>query len=521
MLQPNEVFHHDLHEAIRLRAAEVGRNEHASVLLERALGGEEGKRTATGAIAVETSPHTGRSPKDKHIVRDAVTRDRVWWENTAAMAPDTFEQLLADMLVYVEGRRLYAQSLRAAPASQLAFGLEVVTETAWHALFIRNLLRPSAGAARATVLHLPSFRASPARHGTRGSVVIALDMRRNLVLIGGTAYAGEIKKAVFSLFNFHAPAAGVLPMHCAANVGPRGDTALFFGLSGTGKTTLSSADGRLLIGDDEHGWASDGSVFNLESGCYAKSARLSAAAEPAIHAASLLPTSVLENVAIGADGQPDFDDLSVTENGRIAYPLSSLENVSPAGIGRPPANIIFLSADAFGVLPPIARLSPEEALYYFLAGYTARLAGTENGVVAPQATFSPCFGAPFMALHPTVYTRLLKERLDATGAQCWLVNTGWTGGAFGVGERMPIAVTRRLVEAALSGELADPPFRRDDGFGLDVPVTVEGVDQNLLAPRMTWPDPAAYDAQARSLRTMFENHLARIGGSTLTAVAAE
>jgi phosphoenolpyruvate carboxykinase (ATP) len=359
-----------------------------------------------------------------------------------------------------------------------------------------------------TILHVPSFRSDPARHGTRSERVIALDMRRNIVVIGGTAYAGEIKKSVFSLFNFHAPARNVLPMHCSANVGRNGETALFFGLSGTGKTTLSNDPARLLIGDDEHGWTVDG-VFNLEGGCYAKTVKLRASGEPEIFAAAHSPGTVLENLVIGSNGEPDFDDTTLTENTRAAYPLETLPRVAPGGRGGVPKTVVFLTADAFGVLPPLARLTTEQAVYHFLSGYTAKVAGTERGVTEPSATFSACFGAPFMPLHPKVYGRLLEERLVASGAKVWLLNTGWTGGAYGVGRRIDLATTRRLLDAVLQGELETVAMRQDAVFGLAVPTAVEDVHPEVLDPRRAWADPAAYDEAAQRLLTLFEQNFER------------
>jgi phosphoenolpyruvate carboxykinase (ATP) len=496
--------HEALRAAVAARATRIVTNEAADSLVSAALGSGEGRLTADTAFAVETGVYTGRSPKDKYIVRDALTRDRVWWDNAAAMSESQFDALLADFLAAIDGKSLRRQDLSAGADLAHRFGVTVFTETAWHALFIRNLLiREPARGAEVTILHLPSFAADPARHGTRSGTVIALDMTRRLVLIGGTAYAGEIKKSVFSLFNFHAPLNGVLPMHCSANVGAGGDVALFFGLSGTGKTTLSNDPDRPLIGDDEHGW-SDNGVFNLEGGCYAKTIKLSASAEPEIFAATRRFGTVLENVVIGADGTPDFDDTSLTENTRAAYPLDALPSIAPGSTGGQPRTVVFLTADAFGVLPPIARLTPEQAAYHFLSGYTAKVAGTERGVTEPTATFSACFGAPFMPLHPRVYGDLLSARLAQTGAATWLINTGWTGGGYGTGRRIDIATTRRLLSAALSGELAAAPVRTDPNFGFAVPTAIEGVAPALLDPRQSWADAAAYDAAAARLVAMFE-----------------
>jgi phosphoenolpyruvate carboxykinase (ATP) len=406
---------------------------------------------------------------------------------------------------------IHAQQLSAGSDRPHRFGVTVFTETAWHALFIRNLLiaeRGPTGPEDMTILHLPSFAADPKRHGTRSATVIALDMTRRLVLIGGTAYAGEIKKAVFTLFNFHAPLADILPMHCSANVGAGGDVALFFGLSGTGKTTLSNDPNRALIGDDEHGWTKDG-VFNLEGGCYAKTARLSATAEPEIFAATRQFGTVLENLVIGSDGEPDYEDVSLTENSRAAYPLSALPKVATGGVGGKPGTVVFLTADAFGVLPPVARLTPEEAAYHFLSGYTAKIAGTERGITEPVATFSACFGGPFMPLSPRIYGDMLSQRLKQTGADTWLINTGWTGGPYGVGRRIDIASTRRLLNAALSGELDLAPMRTDPHFGFSVPIAVAGIEPQLLDPRTGWADGTAYDSAARSLVGLFEANARR------------
>jgi phosphoenolpyruvate carboxykinase (ATP) len=498
--------------------ARTRRGTNRAQLVTAALVAGEGHLTNSGALAVTTGAYTGRSPKDKFIVRDSLTEGRVWWDNAAPLSPHHFNLLLDDMLAHAAGRDLYLEQLGAGADPAFHLAVDVVTETAWHALFIRNLLRGrTAGSAMsATILQLPSFAANPTRHGTRTSTVVALDMSRNIVLIAGTAYAGEIKKSVFSLLNFHAPLHGVFPMHCSANVGDDG-TALFFGLSGTGKTTLSSDPSRPLIGDDEHLW-SDTGIANIEGGCYAKTARLSASAEPEIHAASQSFATILENVVL-ADGEPDFADLSLTENTRAAYPLATLASTAPAGTGPAPRTVIFLTADAFGVLPPIARLTPAQAVEHFLAGYTAKVAGTERGVTEPTATFSACFGAPFMSHHPRVYGDLFAQRLAQSGAAVWLINTGWIGGAYGVGRRIDIGATRRLVEAALSGELTGAASRLDPHFGFTVPLAVDGVAAKLLDPRANWRDPAAYDVAARSLAQMFVENARRLEREPAAAAA--
>jgi phosphoenolpyruvate carboxykinase (ATP) len=503
--------HQRLRGRIAASAASIAWNFAAQPLIEEAVGAGEGRLTTSGALSVTTAPHTGRSPQDKFIVDEDATHDRVWWATNTPMRPEAFERLLDDAIDAVSRRRLHAQTLFAGADPRHRFEVTIFTETAWHALFIRNLLirEVSLGPAEpVTILHVPSLAAEPAYHGTRSERVIALDMRRNIVVIGGTAYAGEIKKSVFSLFNFHAPADDVLPMHCSANVGRDGHTALFFGLSGTGKTTLSNDPARLLIGDDEHGWTADG-VFNLEGGCYAKTVKLRASSEPEIFAAAQSPGTVLENLVIGEDGVPDFDDVTLTENTRAAYPLETLPAVARGGVGGVPKTVVFLTADAFGVLPPLARLTTEQAVYHFLSGYTAKVAGTERGVTEPSATFSAFFGAPFMPLHPRVYGRLLEDRLVASGAKVWLLNTGWTGGAHGTGRRIDLATTRRLLNAALSGELETVAMRRDPVFGLAVPVAVEDVDAKVLDPRAAWADPDAYDAAAHRLLTLFERNFER------------
>jgi phosphoenolpyruvate carboxykinase (ATP) len=492
-------------------ASTILKGSNRAQLVTAALRAGEGHLTATGALSVTTGAYTGRSPKDKFIVRDVLTGPHVWWDNCAALEPAQFDLLLDDMLAYAAGHELYREDLGAGADPAFRAGVTVFTETAWHALFIRNLLRPAEPGASlgVTVLHLPGFTAQPRRHGTRTTTVIALDLSRNIVLIGGTAYAGEIKKSVFSLINFHAPLAGIFPMHCSANVGTGGDTALFFGLSGTGKTTLSADPDRPLIGDDEHLWSGTG-VANIEGGCYAKTAKLSPKAEPAIHAASQAFGTVLENVVLDARGLPDFADLSLTENTRAAYSLDALAGIVPSGTGPSPQTVVFLTADAFGVLPPIAKLTSEQAAEHFLLGYTAKIAGTERGITTPTATFSPCFGAPFMSHHPAVYGDLLRQKLADSGAGVWLINTGWIGGGYATGRRIDIAATRRLVSAALSGELTDAPTRIDPNFGFAVPTAVPGIPDRLLDPKANWRDPAAYDTAAKALAALFEEHLKRL-----------
>jgi phosphoenolpyruvate carboxykinase (ATP) len=445
------------------------------------------------------------------VVRDANTEDQVWWDNNKPMTPEAFELLYADFIEHAKGKELFVQDLIGGADEDNKINARVVTEYAWHSLFIRNLLiRPEEAALASyvpemTIIDLPSFKADPARYGVRTETVIAVDLTRKIVLIGGTSYAGEMKKSVFTALNYLLPAKGVMPMHCSANEGPNGDTAVFFGLSGTGKTTLSADPTRTLIGDDEHGWGEDG-VFNFEGGCYAKTIRLSAEAEPEIYATTQRFGTVLENVVLDANRQPDFDDVSLTENTRCAYPLDFIPNASSTGKGGQPKNIIMLTADAFGVMPPIAKLTPAQAMYHFLSGYTAKVAGTEKGVTEPEATFSTCFGAPFMPRHPSEYGNLLRKLIAEHKVDCWLVNTGWTGGAYGTGKRMPIKATRALLAAALDGSLNNAEFRTDPNFGFAVPVEVPGVDTSILDPRSTWADKAAYDAQAQKLVDMFVNN---------------
>ncbi len=483
-------------------------------LYEFALKRGEAQLAQSGALCVATGQHTGRSATDKFLVRDQTTDESIWWDNNQAMSPEAFDRLYDDFLAHASGRDLFVQELHAGADPEYQLRARVYCELSWHSLFIRNLLiRPERNAldgfeADLTIVNLPSFRADPERHGSRSETVIACNFSRRLVLIGGTSYAGETKKSVFGYLNYMLPAKGVMPMHCSANVGDKNDTAVFFGLSGTGKTTLSADPVRTLLGDDEHGW-SDNGIYNFEGGCYAKTIRLSQEAEPEIYSAVNRFGAVLENVVLDArDHSPDFDDGTLTENARGAYPLDFIPNASATGTSGHPKNIVMLTADAFGVLPPIAKLNPAQAMYHFLSGYTAKVAGTEKGVEGVQATFSTCFGAPFMPRHPSVYGDLLRQLIATHDVDCWLVNTGWTGGNYGVGSRMPIGVTRKLLSAALSGELATAEMRVDPIFGFSVPVGVDGVDAQILTPRETWHDASAYDAQARALVDMFRQNFA-------------
>jgi phosphoenolpyruvate carboxykinase (ATP) len=486
-------------------------------LIEQAVTRGEGLLSKDGPFVVKTGKHTGRSASDKFIVRDAETENSVWWGATnKGMAPEHFAALKEDFFAFLGTKgTLFAQDLYGGSQPEHRVNVRVITEFAWHSLFIRTLLvRPEREALAGflpeyTIIDLPIFKADPARHGTRSETVIAVNLTEKLILIGGTAYAGEMKKSVFGILNYKLPVEGIMPMHCSANIGPNGDTAVFFGLSGTGKTTLSADASRTLIGDDEHGW-SDTAVFNFEGGCYAKMIRLSPEAEPEIYATTKRFGTVLENVVIDEHSREiDLDDDSLAENSRGSYPIDFIPNASEHNLGPVPKNIIFLTADAYGVLPPIAKLTPDQAMYHFLSGYTARVAGTEIGVTEPSATFSTCFGAPFMPRHPSVYGNLLKERIAKGGVDCWLVNTGWTGGQYGVGKRMPIKATRALLNAALDGSLKDAEFRTDPNFGFKVPVAVPEVDSTILDPRATWPDEAAYDATARKLVGQFIENFAQ------------
>ncbi|MFC3167314.1 phosphoenolpyruvate carboxykinase [Paracoccus fontiphilus] len=486
-------------------------------LMTEAVSRGEGKLGLGGTFLVSTGAHTGRSPKDKFVVRSPEVENTIWWDNNKPMSPEAFDLLHADMLEHMKGRDYFVQDLFGGADADNRLDVRVVTELAWHGLFIRHLLRrPEASELESftpefTIINCPGFKADPARHGCRSETVIALNFDKKLILIGNTAYAGENKKSVFTLLNYLLPEKGIMPMHCSANhaIGNPDDSAVFFGLSGTGKTTLSADPSRVLIGDDEHGW-SDTGIFNFEGGCYAKTINLSAQAEPEIHATCSRFGTVIENMVFDEDTlELDFEDNSITDNMRCAYPLDAISNASDTSLGGHPKNIIMLTCDAYGVLPPIARLTPAQAMYHFLSGFTSKTPGTEVGVVEPVPTFSTCFGAPFMPRRPEVYGKLLQEKIAKHGASCWLVNTGWTGGAFGTGKRMPIAATRALLAAALDGSLNDVQFRKDPNFGFEVPVSVPGVEDRLLDPRQTWADPAAYDKQAAKLVQMFSDNFAQ------------
>jgi phosphoenolpyruvate carboxykinase (ATP) len=496
--------------------AAIKANLGTAALVEEAIQRREGRLTKDGALLVDTGKFTGRSVKDKYVVRDAITEETInWGAINQPMSGEHWANLKTDFLAALKDQEeLYVADLFGGSQPEYRVNVRVINQMAWHNLFVRTLLvRPRAEELAGfvpeyTIINLPSFKANPERHGCRSDTVIAVNFTEKLILIGNTEYSGEMKKGVFGLLNFLLPAQGVMPMHCSANIGADGKSAIFFGLSGTGKTTLSADASRTLIGDDEHGW-SDQAVFNFEGGCYAKMINLSAEGEPEIYATTKMFGTILENVTMDPDTRElDFTDASKTENTRGAYPIEFIPNTSKENLGPPPSNIILLTADAFGVLPPIAKLTPDQAMYHFLSGYTAKVAGTEIGVTEPEATFSTCFGAPFMPRHPSVYGNLLKERIARGHVDCWLVNTGWTGGKYGVGKRMPIQATRALLNAALDGSLKNAEFRKDPNFGFDVPVELPGVT-NILDPRSTWDDTAEYDRTAAKLVDLFIENFAQ------------
>ena len=498
-------------------SGDVHWNPTTSLLYTHALARGEARLVEGGPLAVDTGAHTGRSPKDKFVVREPESEERIWWGSVnAELAEESFDGLRAKVAEHLSSRDLYVVDAFAGADPAHRINVRVVTERPYHALFAKTMfIEPTAEelgsfVPDALVLHAPALEADPAEDGTRTGTFVVLHPSRQEVLIGGTFYAGEIKKSIFTLMNDRLPLEGVFPMHCSANVGDGGDVAIFFGLSGTGKTTLSADPERQLIGDDEHGWGDSG-VFNVEGGCYAKVIKLSAEAEPEIFRTTRSFGTILENVAVDGAGLVDLDDASKTENTRAAYKLEQIANALPAKRAGHPRSVVMLTADAFGILPPIARLTRDQAMFYFLSGFTAKLAGTEIGVKEPQPTFSACFGAPFLPQSPKVYARMLGKKLDEHGSQVWLVNTGWTGGAYGEGERMPIGATRALLSAALSGELDDAEYRTDALFGFEVPVAVPGVDASLLDPRSTWPDSAEYDTKARELAAMFRDNFAQFG----------
>jgi phosphoenolpyruvate carboxykinase (ATP) len=495
-------------------------------LYEIALRRGEGRLASRGPLVVRTDPHTGRSPNDRFIVKEPATEGQVGWgKANKPVSEETFDRLLKKMGQYAAGRDLFVRDCFAGADPEYRLNVRVVTEFAWHNLFAYNMfLRPKADELQGfepgfTVIDLPGFKAVNEPE-LNSSTFILVHLARRLVIIGGTNYGGEIKKSIFGALNFLLPEQGVFPMHCSANVNPDDpeDVAVFFGLSATGKTTLSADPERILIGDDEHGWSPRG-IFNFEGGCYAKAIRLSPEGEPEIYQTTREFGTVAENLVLDANREMDFDDSTITENTRLSYPLYLIPNASESGMAGHPRTVVMLTADAFGVLPPIAKLTPSQAMYHFLSGYTAKVAGTERGVTEPQATFSACFGEPFMVRPPTDYAEMLGEKLREHGVQCFLVNTGWTGGPYGTGNRMKLAHTRTMVRAALAGDLADVETVQDPFFGLHVPVSVPGVPDEVLNPRDTWSDRDAYDRKARELAQMFGRNFERYADSASEEIA--
>jgi phosphoenolpyruvate carboxykinase (ATP) len=501
------------------------RNLFPATLYEHAIRRDEAVIVSTGALTAETGKHTGRSPKDKFFVQEPTSRDAIWWHaGNQPISTASFDGLLARMQEFSRSHEVYTQDVFACADPRYRLRVRVITEFAWHSLFARNLfIRPTADELLGfepdfTVMALPSIKGEPVRDGTRSETFILVNLGRHMVLIGGTEYAGEIKKSIFTALNYLLPAKGVFPMHCSANVDEDGsNVALFFGLSGTGKTTLSADPSRRLIGDDEHGW-SDTGVFNFEGGCYAKTIRIHKESEPEIYAAVESFGTILENVAYDPRTRvPDYDSEEKTENTRAAYPVDLIPNAVLSGTGGHPPNVIFLSADAYGVLPPVSRLDDGQIRHYFLSGYTAKVAGTERGVTEPEPIFSTCFAAPFLVLPPETYADMLIDRVNRHHAQVWMLNTGWVGGPYGVGKRMSIAHTREIVSAVVEGRLRDVPTHVDPIFGLHIPDRVPGVPPEVLDPRASWSDPEAYDRQALKLRRLFEENIHAIGKNASTA----
>jgi len=501
-------------------------NAPAPVLYEQAIRRQEGLLAKSGPLVVRTGAYTGRAPEDKFLVREPTSEDKIWWGPVnKAFDPVDFDKLEARLLAYLQGREIYVQDCYVGADPEYRVPVRIITEMAWQSLFARNMFIRVRDRRELvdfvpeyTLIAAPHFRASPEWDHTRSGAFIIEHFGKKRILIGGTGYGGEIKKSVFTMMNFILPQKGVFPMHCSANVGPDGHAAIFFGLSGTGKTSLSADPSRTLVGDDEHGW-SDNGIFNFEGGCYAKVIRLSPEAEPQIYQCTRRFGTVLENVAIDTQTREiDLNDDSLTENTRAAYPLSFIDNASVDGLAPHPKDIVMLTCDAFGVLPPMARLTPHEAMFHFLSGYTAKVAGTEAGITEPQATFSTCFGAPFMALPPTVYAELLRRRMEAHGSRCWLINTGWSAGPYGVGRRIPIGYTRAMVQAALSGALDGVAFEKEPYFGLLVPQTCPGVPPEVLRPSATWQDKEAYRRQAEHLKELFKKNFAHYADQVDPAV---
>ena len=500
-------------------------------LIAQSISRNEGELGIGGTLLVETGKFTGRSPKDKHIVVSDETLNNVWWERNAKMSSEAFDVLHMDMLDHIKEKDLFVQDLYGGADPKYRIGVRVITEYSWHNLFIRHLLiRPTETELETyisdfSIINLPSFSANPARHGCRSETVIAINFEKRLVLIGGTEYAGENKKAVFTILNYLLPMVGVMPMHCSANVSKENpeQSAIFFGLSGTGKTTLSSDPNRILVGDDEHGW-SDNGIFNFEGGCYAKTINLSASSEPEIFKTTAMFSTVIENMVYDKKTKElNFDDDSLTANMRAAYPMHYISNSSVSGMASKPNHMVLLTCDAFGVMPPLAKLTPAQAMYHFLSGFTSKAAGTERGVREPEPTFSTCFGAPFLPRLPEIYGKLLRDKIAKGGTTCWLVNTGWTGGGYGEGSRMPIKVTRALLSAAINNLLDQAEFVKDANFGFSVPKAVPDVDQSYLNPRDTWKDAGAYDEAAKRLVNLFmenfEQHIPNVDDDVRSALS--
>ncbi|QPC81560.1 phosphoenolpyruvate carboxykinase (ATP) [Phototrophicus methaneseepsis] len=505
-------------EEVGLKSADVKNvqihwNLNPAELYEQAIRNGEAELTKDGAIRVLTGQYTGRSPKDKFFVEQSPSKEKIWWGAiNQACSPELFSHMHGKVLEHLShARNLYVHDAFCGTDERYRLPIRVISEVAYHALFSWNMFVRATKEElvnhkpQFTVLAAPSLIARPDVDGTRTGTYIGVNIEERLIVIVGSMYSGEVKKGIFSIMNYLLPERGVFPMHCSANMGQDGSTAVFFGLSGTGKTTLSADPERILIGDDEHGWSDEG-VFNFEGGSYAKTINLSPEQEPLIYATTKMFGTVLENVPLEEDRSPDFADTTYTENTRCAYPLNYIPNASEDGKGGVPKNVVFLTADAFGVLPPISKLSPEQAMYHFISGYTAKVAGTERGITEPQATFSTCFGGPFMPLHPTVYAELLAQKIKESGASVWLVNTGWTGGPYGTGSRMKLSYTRRMVNAALNGELDDVDYTEEQFFGLMIPNSVPGVPSEILNPRATWSEGSAYDAKALELAGMFRKN---------------
>lgn len=493
---------------------QIHRNLTTPQLYEEILRRCEGVIGSLGPIVVDTGTYTGRSPKDKFIVKEPTSAQDVWWgEVNQAFDSQAFDALWGRVQAYLEGHEIFVQDCYAGAEPQYRLSCRIITELAWHNLFARHMLireydpeRLAAFAPDWHLVYVPGFKAVPQQDKTRSETFVLINFERRLILIGGTHYSGELKKSIFTILNYLLPKQEVMSMHCSANKNRKGETALFFGLSGTGKTTLSASGDHILIGDDEHGWSERG-IFNLEGGCYAKIIRLNAQDEPLIHATTQRFGTILENVVIEADSRKvDLDDDSITENARASYPIHYIANASLEGEGNHPKNIIMLTCDAFGVLPPVARLTPEQAMYHFISGYTAKVAGTERGIEEPVATFSPCFGAPFMVWHPTFYMRQLGDKIHRHQTQCWLVNTGWSGGPYGEGDRIRISYTRAIVAAILDGRLDKVDYAPDPAFAIDVPQECPGVPTEVLQPRSTWRDQDAYDVKAQELVRLFNEH---------------